>query len=132
MHAAAYLARPSARAIVHVHSHYATAVSCLPPDARGDAGLPPYTPYRVMRLGRVALVPFAPPGSARLAELVCEASQRTHAMLLAQHGSLTVASSLEQAVADAAELEAAARLTLALAGRSANLIDPTQLEDLRA
>jgi 3-dehydro-4-phosphotetronate decarboxylase len=129
MHAAAYAARPGARAIVHVHSHYATAVACLPPGPDGAADLPPYTPYRVMRLGRVPLVPFAPPGSVALAEVVARAATAAHAMLLAQHGTLVATGSLDEAVADTAELEAAARLTLELRGRDARTIDPADWGD---
>lgn len=119
MHAAVYRSRPQARAIVHVHSHYATAVSCLPATADGGADLPSYTPYRVMRLGRVPLVAFAPPGGADLAEAVGVAAEGAHALLLAHHGSLIAAQSMDDAVADAFELEAAARLTLELRGLGA-------------
>lgn len=127
MHQAAYAARPDARAVVHLHSHHATAVACLPPGADGLADLPPYTPYRVMRLGDVPLVPFAPPGSPELAAHVRDAAHRGHALLLAQHGSLVAGPDLETAAADAAELEAAARLALELAGRGATVIDPGDL-----
>ncbi|MFE5291878.1 class II aldolase/adducin family protein [Isoptericola sp. NPDC056618] len=132
MHQAVYAARHGAGAVVHLHSHYATALACLPAGADGFAALPPYTPYRVMRLGDVPLVPFAPPGSAELAGLVGAAAARGHAMLLAQHGALVAAADLETAAADAAELEAASRLSLELAGRPAGVIDAAGLGALRA
>ena len=71
MHLAAYAARPEVRAVVHLHSRAATAVSCLEiPD--GEDPLPPYTPYRIRSLGSVGLVPYAAPGSAELTRGGCE------------------------------------------------------------
>ena len=67
LHAAMYAAHPAATAVVHLHSPHATAIACLPPDEHGFGALPPLTPYRVMRLGDVPVVPYAAPGSAELA-----------------------------------------------------------------
>ena len=123
MHVAAYRARPDARAIVHLHSRAATAVSCLALDAGADP-LPAYTPYRVRLLGRVELVGYAPPGSDALAEAVGQGAARSGCLLLAQHGSLVCASDIGRAVDLCEELEAAAELTLTLQGRRARTLDP--------
>jgi L-fuculose-phosphate aldolase len=123
LHVAAYRARPDARAVIHLHSRAATAVSCLV-CAPGEDPLPAYTPYRIRTLGTVRLVDYAPPGSDRLAEGVGEAAGGAHVMLLANHGSVVCAPDLVKAVDLCEELEAAAELALALHGRDARLLDP--------
>ena len=122
LHVAAYRARPDARAIVHLHSRAATAVSCLTCDLGADP-LPTYTPYRIRTLGRVALVGYAAPGSDALAHGVGAAAADAHVMLLANHGSVVCAPDLMRAVDLCEELEAAAELALALHGRDARLLD---------
>ncbi|WP_194420908.1 class II aldolase/adducin family protein [Microbacterium abyssi] len=123
MHLAAYRARPTAGAVVHLHSRAATAVSCLTSADDGDP-LPFYTPYRIRMLGHVALVGYSAPGSAELADGVEAAASGSHCMLLANHGSLICAPSISRAVDLCEELEAAAELTLALRGHDATRLDP--------
>jgi ribulose-5-phosphate 4-epimerase/fuculose-1-phosphate aldolase len=123
MHLAVYAARPEVGAVVHLHSRAATAVSCLE-NADDEDPLPAYTPYRIRSLGRVALVPYAPPGSAELTAGVAAAVGSSAVMLLANHGSLVCAPDITTAVDLSEELEAAAELTLALRNLPARLIDP--------
>ncbi|WP_205629234.1 class II aldolase/adducin family protein [Jiangella muralis] len=110
LHLAAYRVRPDARAIVHLHSVHAVAVACL------DEPLPTLTPYQATRLGPLPLVPYAPPGSAALAEGVAVALADHHAALLANHGSVVAAADVDLAADLAEELESAARLALLLRG----------------
>jgi ribulose-5-phosphate 4-epimerase/fuculose-1-phosphate aldolase len=132
MHLAAYAADPSARAVVHLHAPDSTAIACLPARPDGTADLPAYTPYRVMLLGEVPLLPYAAPGSPELAAPVGEAVAAGHrVLLLARHGSVVVAGSLDRAVDLSEELEASARLALALAGRGVPELDPAQRSELR-
>jgi ribulose-5-phosphate 4-epimerase/fuculose-1-phosphate aldolase len=131
LHLAVYRERPAARAVVHLHSPYATAIACLPPDAAGHAPLPPFTPYRVMRLGDVPVAPFAPPGSRELAEGVRALAGRSPVILLAQHGPVVAGESIDAAVDLAEELETAAQLTLLLGGRSARLLSAAEVAALR-
>ena len=63
LHMAFYEARPQAGGVVHLHSTYATALSCLE-DIDPDDAIPAITPYVVMRVGRVPLLPYTRPGSA--------------------------------------------------------------------
>jgi ribulose-5-phosphate 4-epimerase/fuculose-1-phosphate aldolase len=123
LHAAMYAAHPEATAVIHLHSPYATAVACLPPDERGFADLPPLTPYRVMRLGDVPLVPYAPPGSGDLAAGVAAAAPGHPVLLLANHGPVVAAATLDAAIDLAEELETAARLTLLLRQAPAVALD---------
>lgn len=131
LHLRLYAREPGVRAVVHLHSPYAVAAACLVP-ADAASALPPYTPYSVMRLGAVPLLPYARPGSGRLAALVDDLPPGTRACLLANHGSLTFADRLDTAVQAAAELEESARLHLLLSSRTGvRLLTPEQCAELR-
>ena len=109
LHAAMYAARPQERAVVHLHSHWSVAVSLLPGLDPDDA-LPPLTAYQVMKVGRLALLPYYPPGGTAAADAIRALGRAPRAVLLARHGPV-VAGSSPTAAADAVEeLEAAARL----------------------
>jgi len=112
-HAAAYRERPDIRAVVHVHSHAVMAVSCLP-DLNEAKPIPNLTPYFVMRVGKLALLPYLPPGDPGLADVIGEAAKTCDAMILARHGSVLLGKTLADAAAATEELEAAAALYLAL------------------
>ena len=64
-HLAWYKANPDHLAVVHLHSPWAVAVSCLA-DLDPGSPLPPLTPYQLMKLGHLAVAPYAKPGSAEL------------------------------------------------------------------
>ncbi|MEO8740878.1 MAG: 3-oxo-tetronate 4-phosphate decarboxylase [Casimicrobiaceae bacterium] len=113
LHLAMYRQRPSDRAVVHLHSTHSVAVSLLA-DVDADDVLPPLTAYYVMRIGRLPLLPYFPPGDARLADAVARAATRHHALLLANHGPVVSGASLAAAVDAVEELEATARLWLLL------------------
>jgi ribulose-5-phosphate 4-epimerase/fuculose-1-phosphate aldolase len=132
LHLAAYSARPDAEAVLHVHSPEATAVACLPPDAEGNAQLPSFTPYSVMRLGAVPVAPYATPGSAELAAGVGPRIATADVILLANHGSVALGPDPDTAADLLDELEAAARLTLTLRGSAAVQLPPAEVERLRS
>jgi ribulose-5-phosphate 4-epimerase/fuculose-1-phosphate aldolase len=110
-----YEARPQAGGIVHLHSSYATALSCLA-DTDPDDAIPPVTPYVVMRVGKVPLLPYTKPGSAEVKPLVAAAAPRHAAVLLANHGPVVSAKSFRDAVFTAEELEETAKLVLLTRG----------------
>lgn len=130
LHAAMFAAHPAATAVVHLHSPSATALACLPPDERGNADLPPLTPYRVMRLGDVPLVPYGRPGSDELAAGVAARASAHRVLLLANHGPLVAAESLDAAIDLVEELEAASQLSLLLRGTSAVPLTAAAVADL--
>ena len=84
-----------------------------------------------MRVGRLALVDYAAPGSAALEKQVDRASVRSRALLLRNHGSLVAAPTLESAVDAAEEIEQTARLYLLLHGRSASYLHDDAVTELR-
>ncbi len=132
LHLAVYAARPDARSVVHLHSPYATALSCLPADENGYAALPPLTPYRVMRLGDVPVATYQTPGSDGLATGVAELVRGHDAMLLANHGPVLVGRDLASAADLAEELETAAQLTVLLRGAPFNQLPGDEVTSLRA
>jgi ribulose-5-phosphate 4-epimerase/fuculose-1-phosphate aldolase len=129
-HAAVYRARPDAGAIVHLHSPFATAYSCLD-GLDADDALPALTPYSVMRVGTLLRVPYAMPGDAGLAELIGNHARRSRSLLLANHGTLTASATLEGAAAAAEEIEETARLFFTLANHPTALLDDAAVAELR-
>ncbi|MGQ4487865.1 aldolase [Streptomyces sp. 372A] len=125
LHAAFYRARPAAHAVVHLHSTHAAAVSCLAGVDPANA-LPPLTAYYAMRVGTLPLLPYHAPGDSSL-EPLAEQTARTHrALLLANHGPVVAAATLEQAADAIEELEETARLHLLLRGHSTRPLTPEQ------
>jgi ribulose-5-phosphate 4-epimerase/fuculose-1-phosphate aldolase len=132
LHLAAYAARPDIAAVLHTHSPWATAIACLPPDADGNAELPAFTPYSVMRLGAVPVAPYATPGSTELAAGVGPRVAVSDVVLLANHGPVALGADPDAAADLLDELEAAARLTLTLRGTAAVPLPEPEVAKLRS
>jgi ribulose-5-phosphate 4-epimerase/fuculose-1-phosphate aldolase len=122
-HLAVYRARPDAGAVVHLHSTYAVAVSCLKGIDKRNA-LPVLTPYYAMRIGTLPVVPYLPPGDRRLGPEVERRARAARAILLQNHGPITADKDLPGAAALAEELEEQAKLYFLLAGRGRRLTLP--------
>jgi 3-dehydro-4-phosphotetronate decarboxylase len=131
LHFAFYESRPAAKAVIHLHSTYATALSCLT-DIEPDDALPPMTPYVVMRVGKVPLLPYTLPGSPELAPLIRERAANHAGVLLANHGPVVAGASLETAVFAIEELEEAAKLTILTRGLKVRYLDTAQVAELDA
>ncbi|MFJ4706039.1 3-oxo-tetronate 4-phosphate decarboxylase [Streptomyces anulatus] len=125
LHAAFYRARPSAHAVVHLHSTHAAAVSCLDGVDPANA-LPPLTAYYAMRVGTLPLLPYHPPGDRSLEPLAEQTARTHHALLLANHGPVIAAATLEQAADAIEELEETAKLHLLLRGHPTRPLTPEQ------
>ena len=115
---------------MHLHSTHSVAVSCLHGVDVHDC-LPPLTAYYVMRVGRLPLVPYHPPGDAGLAATVERLADAHHAVLLANHGPVVAGTSLEAAMYATEELEETARLFLLLRGSATRPLSAEQVEELR-
>lgn len=126
-HLAIYRARPHTGAVVHLHSCYATALACLR-DLDVDDGLPVLTPYYAMRVPKLELIKYMPPGDPMLATAVEERARITPALLLRNHGSIAAGNTLADAAALAEEIEEAARLFFLLGDRAQPLSTPQVLE----
>lgn len=129
LHFAFYEARPSARAVAHLHSTYATLLSCLA-DTDPEDAIPAITPYVVMRVGRVPVVPYTMPGDAAVKPLILARAAEHAAVLLANHGPVVAGSSLEAAVYAIEELEETARLAVLSRGLDVRRLTAAQVGDL--
>jgi ribulose-5-phosphate 4-epimerase/fuculose-1-phosphate aldolase len=131
LHLAMYRARPQDHAAVHLHSTYATALSCLD-DLDDDDVLPPLTAYFVMKVGRLVRLPYFAPGDQGLAETAQRAAASSRALLLANHGPIVSAPSLAQAVDLVEEVEETARVFFLLQGRATRPLQPAHVAQLSA
>lgn len=131
LHNAFYETRPQTGAVVHLHSTFATALSCLP-DVDPEDCIPPLTPYVVMRVGQVKLVPYVRPGDARAGDLIRELGGRYAAVLLANHGPVVTGKDIASAVYAAEELEETAKLLVLLRGAPVRMLTGANVEELKA
>jgi ribulose-5-phosphate 4-epimerase/fuculose-1-phosphate aldolase len=129
LHAAFYATRSTAGAVVHLHSCHAVALSTLP-DVDADDFLPPITPYAVMQLGRVKLLPYFRPGHPAMGEAVRGLAGKRSAVMLANHGPVVAGRDVEAACHAIEELEATARLALLTRGLGPRLLTGAEIRDL--
>ena len=130
LHTTMYAKRPKAGAVVHLHSTHSVAVSCLDGIDATNV-LPPITAYYVMRIGKLPLVPYYPPGDKTLADAVGALADSHNAVLLANHGPVVAGSNLAVASDAIEELEETAKLYLMLLGKPLKLLTPEQVAELR-
>jgi 3-dehydro-4-phosphotetronate decarboxylase len=129
LHVCMYRERANCAAVVHLHSVHSVAVSCIDGINMGDV-FPAITAYAVMQVGKLALVPYYPPGDELLAEAVGKVAGKHHAVLLANHGPVVAGSSLDAAVNAVEELEQTAKLYLLLQGRPTRYLTTAQVAEL--
>jgi ribulose-5-phosphate 4-epimerase/fuculose-1-phosphate aldolase len=130
LHRVMYEERAATGAVVHLHSAYSVAVSCLAEIDPADV-LPPITAYYVMRVGRLPLVPYFRPGDLALAQAVRGFAGKHHAVLLANHGPVVAGSNLDAAVNAIEELEETAKLYLLLRGSETRYLTCSQVKELQ-
>lgn len=128
MHHRLLALRPDAAAVVHCHSRHATILACA------GRSIPPLH-YMVGMSGRasVPLAPYAPFGTRELADIVARTMGDGRACLMANHGLVTLAASLERALTIAEQIEEQAAVywgslliggpTLLTAGQMADVLE---------
>lgn len=128
-HLALYQANPEVKAIIHLHSTYSTAYACL-------AGLDPtnaicpMTPYIVMRLGKVILLPYHKPGSVEIANDLSKVAAGHKAFLLANHGMIVGGTSMTDALNNAEELEESCKLYFLTKGLNVKHLTKDEIDEL--
>ena len=115
LHMAFYETRRSAGAVVHLHSCHSVALSMMP-DVDDDNFLPPLTPYAIMKLGKVKLLPYFMPGDPNIGVAVKGLAGKRSAIMLANHGPVVASKDLEAACNAIEELEDTARLAMMTRG----------------
>lgn len=129
LHTAFYDTRATTGAVVHLHSCHSVAWSLMP-DADAENFLPPYTPYAMMQLGRVKLLPFFVPGDPAMGEAVRGLAGKRSAVMLANHGPVVAGKDVEAACNAIEELEETARLAMLLRGTGAQPLSAAQQRDV--
>ena len=136
LHRRIYAAAPEARCIVHTHSTHLVALTLQGVWSEADI-VPPLTPYYVMKVGHVPLIPYHRPGdpaaAEEVAQVIAAAAQRgtpLRAVMLDRLGPNVWGDSPAQAMATLEELEETARLWLMCHPRPAPLTD-AQIDELR-
>ena len=126
---------PVPRCIIHTHSTHCVALTLG--ESQGEL-LPPITPYFVMKVGHVPIVPYHRPGAPEAAEAVAllitrYADQGTplRAVMLSRLGPNVWHDTPAQAMAVLEELEETARLWT-MANPKPQALDEDALEQLRS
>lgn len=109
LHVAVLRTRLDANAVVHTHSLYSAALSCLDGLDR-EQPLPPLTAYYGMRVGRLHLLPYFAPGDPAATSAVEAAARDGHALLLRNHGPVVAGVDLDSALDALEELEHTAQV----------------------
>jgi ribulose-5-phosphate 4-epimerase/fuculose-1-phosphate aldolase len=126
LHTAFYDTRSTAGAVVHLHACHSVALSMLP-EVDAENFLPPLTPYGLMKLGKVKLLPFFLPGDPAMGEAVRGLAGKRSAVMLANHGPVVAAKDVEAACNAIEELEDTARLTLMTRNMNARALTDDQV-----
>lgn len=130
MHLTILRARPDVQAVVHAHPPVATGFSVA-----GEAFDTCVLPELIFQVGWVPVVPYGTPGTPELGERIEPFLARHDALILANHGAVTMGSSLDEAQIRMESLEHSAKiiLTARLLGRVNPLApgDVARLEELR-
>jgi ribulose-5-phosphate 4-epimerase/fuculose-1-phosphate aldolase len=129
LHSAFYDTRSTAGAVVHLHACHSVALSVMP-DADEDNFLPPLTPYGIMKLGKVKLLPFFMPGDPAMGDAVRGLAGKRSAVMLANHGPVVAGKDIEAACNAIEELEDTARLAMLTRGLNPRALSETQVQAL--
>ena len=123
-----------ARCIIHTHSTHCVALTLKP---CGAELLPALTPYFVMKVGHVPLIPYHRPGAPEAAQLVAQAIRRygdagtpIRAVMLERLGPNVWHNSPAAAMATLEELEETAQL-VNLGSTPLQPLSESQIEELR-
>ena len=140
LHRRIYAAAPEAQCVIHTHSTHLVALTLAAPGLgawQADTLLPPITPYFVMKVGRVPLIPYHRPGDPAVGGLVAEAITQARqrgaplrAVMLDRLGPNVWHDSPASAMATLEELEETARLWLMSTPRPTPL-GAAQIDELR-
>jgi ribulose-5-phosphate 4-epimerase/fuculose-1-phosphate aldolase len=136
LHRAIYEAQPDSRCIIHTHSTHLVALTLQGVWSEHDI-LPPVTPYYVMKVGHVPLVPYHRPGDPAAVQAVVQCLRAAQAqgrplraVMLERLGPNVWHESPAAAMAVLEELEETARLWLLSRPHPEPLSD-AQIEELR-
>ena len=135
LHRRIYDAAPEAGCVIHTHSTHCVALTLQP---MREELLPPITPYFVMKVGHVPVIPYHRPGDSLVGELVAQriehyrpAGTPIRAVMLSRLGPNVWHDTPAAAVAVLEELEETAKLWMLSQPRPQPL-DEAQIAELRS
>lgn len=129
LHSAFYDTRSTTGAVVHLHSCHSVAWSMMP-EVDPDNFLPPMTPYSIMKLGKVKLLPFFMPGDPAMGAAVRGLAGKRSAVMLANHGPVVAGTDVEAACNAIEELEDTAKLAMLMRGYDAKMLTAEQVNQV--
>jgi 3-dehydro-4-phosphotetronate decarboxylase len=136
LHRRIYDADDRARCVIHTHSTHLVALTLAGVWSDDDI-VPPITPYYVMKVGHVPLIPYHRPGDPAVGERVAAriaaaraAGAPIRAVMIDRLGPNVWHDDPAAAMAVLEELEETAKLWL-LSGRSAAALSEARIEELR-
>ena len=129
LHSAFYDTRKTTGAVVHLHSCHSVAWSMMP-EVDPDNFLPPMTPYSIMKLGKVKLLPFFMPGDPAMGAAVRGLAGKRSAVMLANHGPVVAGTDVEAACNAIEELEDTAKLAMLMRGYDAKMLTAEQVNQV--
>ncbi len=129
LHRNIYEVNASVNGVVHTHSTHLVALT-LAGVWHPDDVLPPITPYYVMKVGHVPLIPYRRPGDPQGAERIRALAAEVRGVLLERLGPVVWGASVSEAAWALEELEETARLWLMTTPRPASLTE-AQIDELR-
>lgn len=100
--------RPDVQAVVHAHPPLATGFAVA-----GEAIPDNLLPELIFVVGRVPIVPYGTPGTPELGDRIVPYLEGHDALLLANHGAVTMGSTLDEAWIRMESLEHSARIIVA-------------------
>ena len=125
MHVAVYKERQDISAIAHTHSINAVTYACV---MKPGQQMPLYIPSVVAKVGIVEVTPFHLPASEELGRVAAEGIKESQAVLLQNHGVLSVGKTLEDAIGVAFEVEDNAKIYFLSNGKAEPLEDSVLLK----
>ncbi|MCF7353167.1 aldolase [Vibrio sp. CK2-1] len=129
-HREIYQSNSDHKAIVHLHCTYLTALSCLKELDYSNA-MRAFTPYYVMRVGALPMIPYYRPGSPKIAEDLSRLSVDHNAILMANHGVTVMGKSLQAATYNLEELEETAKLKFILPENNTRYLSDDEVQELK-
>ena len=129
LHSAFYDTRTTTGAVVHLHSCHSVAWSMMP-EVDPDNFLPPMTPYSIMKLGKVKLLPFFMPGDPAMGAAVRGLAGKRSAVMLANHGPVVAGTDVEAACNAIEELEDTAKLAMLMRGYDAKMLTADEVNQV--
>lgn len=129
LHLAIYESKKDVGCVIHTHSFYSVLWSCVSHEDETDV-VPKYTPYLEMKIGKIGLVRYAPPGTEKLFQMFRSAVERSEGYLLQNHGPVVGGTTVLEAFYALEELEESAKIAwhVAMAEEKLDIagIEPTE------